>query len=60
MEALKSMHVQVPKTKGASFPQIVILTEERFLEKYVYSNAESSSYLLDIYHGRRESWKTDH
>jgi len=60
MEALKSMHVQVPKTKGASFPQIVILTEERFLEKYVYSNAESSSFLLDIYHGRREIWKTDH
>jgi mTERF domain-containing protein len=46
MEALKSMHVQVPKKKEAS---IFMLTEKRFLENYVYSNAESSSLLLDIY-----------
>jgi hypothetical protein len=30
------------------------------LEKYVNSNPESSSLLLDIYHGRREIWKADH
>jgi len=46
MEALKSMHVQVPKKKEAS---IFMLTEKRFLENYVYSNSESSSLLLDIY-----------
>jgi len=57
MKALKSMHVQVPKEKESS---IFISTEKRFLEKYVYSDAEYSSLLLDIYQRRRESWKANH
>jgi mTERF domain-containing protein len=66
MEALKSMQVQVQaptkkgKKEGLSFLRIVIMPENRFLEKYVNSNAESSALLLDIYHGRREIWKADH
>lgn len=47
-EALKSMRVL--KTE-MSFPRGVTLTEKCFLEKYVNSNAEFSSVLLDIYHG---------
>lgn len=60
MEALKSMHVQAPRKKRASFARCFTLPEKLFLEKYVYSNAESSTLLLDIYHGRKESWKGDH
>lgn len=66
MEALNSMQVQVQapmrkgKKEGLSFLQIVIIPEKSFLEKYVNSNDESSSLLLDIYHGKRVSWKADH
>lgn len=64
MEALKSMQVQATtkkgKKQGFSFPNIVMLTEKRFLEKYVHSNAESSSLLLDIYYGKKASCKADH
>jgi len=49
MEALKSMQVQGLKKKKTSFPQIANLTEKRFLEKFVNSNAESS-FLQEIYH----------
>lgn len=44
-EALKLLKTEM------SFPRGVTLTEECFLEKYVNSNAEFSSVLLDIYHG---------
>jgi len=47
METLRSMQVQVSK-REMSFPNIVNLKEERFLKKYVDSNAESS-FLRDIY-----------
>lgn len=66
MEALNSMQVQVQapmrkgKKEGLSFLQIVIIPEKSFLEKYVNSNDESSLLLLDIYHGKRVSWKADH
>jgi len=66
MEALKSMQVQAQaptkkgKKEGLSFVQIFIMPENRFLEQYVNSNAESSALILDIYHGRREIWKADH
>lgn len=59
MEALKSMDLELPKKKVAKFGRIVRLREELFLEKYIYSNAESS-FLLDIYHGRRKICKADH
>nr|ABR16839.1 unknown [Picea sitchensis] len=66
MEALKSIQVQAQaptkkgKKEGLSFVQIFIMPENRFLEQYVNSNAESSALILDIYHGRREIWKADH
>lgn len=60
MEAVKSMRVQVWEKKGLSFPLIVTLTEKIFLENYVNLNLESSSLLLDIYHGRKEIWKYEH
>lgn len=51
MEALKSMQEQVLK-RESSFPCIAKLTEKCFLEKHVYSNAESSV-LRDIYHSAK-------
>jgi mTERF domain-containing protein len=54
MEALKSMQVQVQaptkkgKKEGLSFLQILTMPENRFLEQYVNSNAESSALILDI------------
>jgi len=48
MEALESMKVPKPKM---GFPLLFKLPERIFLEKYIHSNVESSSVLLDIYHG---------
>jgi mTERF domain-containing protein len=48
MEALKSMHLL---NTEMSFIFLVKLTKKKFLEKYVNSNADCSSVLLDIYHG---------
>lgn len=48
LEAMKSKQVQVPK-RGMHFPKIISLTEKRFLEEYVNSNAEFSTALQDIY-----------
>jgi mTERF domain-containing protein len=47
-EALKSM--QVLKTE-MGFPRVVNLSERRFLEKGLNSNAKSSSVLQDVYRG---------
>jgi len=52
LEALKSMQVQM--LKRLCFPIIVTLTEKRFLEEYINSNAESSSVLHDIYNGGKD------
>jgi len=55
LEAIKSMQVQASK-RGMCFPKIIGLTESRFLEVYVNSNAEFSSVLQDIYcRGKLES-----
>jgi len=48
MEALKSM--QVLKTE-MDWIKVIRLSERSFLQKYVNSNAESSSVLRGLYHG---------
>lgn len=50
LKALKSMQIS---NIGMHFPSIVYLTEERFLAKYIDSNAESSV-LWDIYYGGKD------
>lgn len=51
METLKSMQMQEFK-KDIYLPTVFYLTEKHFLEKYVNNHPESS-FLLDIYHGRK-------
>jgi mTERF domain-containing protein len=50
LKALKSIKVL---NRGIHFPSVIYLTEKRFLEKYIDSNAESSV-LWDIYHGEKD------
>jgi len=53
LESLKSMQVQMLRRR-LCFPSIIRLTEKRFLEEYVNSNAEFSSVLQDIYSGGKD------
>lgn len=48
LEAMKFKQLQVSKRERC-FPVIIQLTEKRFLEEYVNSNAKFSSVLQDIY-----------
>lgn len=52
-QVLKALMSKKISNRGLKFPSIVYLTEERFLEKYIDSNAESSV-LWEIYCGGKD------
>jgi hypothetical protein len=53
LKALQSIAVQMLRRRRR-FPNIVMLTEKRFLEEYVNSNAEFCPVLQDIYSGGKD------